>query len=242
MNSATGAFSPAAHPEVTLHRHLEGSDGEAAVSGVEMDARLARELFLRREEGRVAHVQRLEDVCGAVDFEPLARDSFDQPASPVDADPIGPSLAGVEDERDRRRFRLAEVQTLAAQIAGDLHAREVVGEPGRVGQQAPQRDLRPCGPRDRRAGRVEPGQDLWLGEGREEVPDGFVERNQPALHQLQGGYAGDGLGARRDVEDRVRCGSRTVCVSKLLRRLSVRSLPMSRTEGKLTSSAPARKP
>ena len=171
-----------------------------------MHARLPCALGGRELERDVLHAERAEDVVLEVAIELEAARGLDHLPDPVDADPVLPTIARIEQQRRReRRIRARRDPRRAGHrlILGDLGPPDLVAEARGVGQQVLQRD-RPTGrPEPRLARRVEALQHLDRRELADHVARRLFEAQLAALDELHRRGARDGLGHRRDPHHRV---------------------------------------
>jgi hypothetical protein len=98
-----------------------------------------------------------------IDVEMLAARHLDGLTGPIDADPVVPSLAGIEDEWRGQRRVLARDDARDAvllHVSCDSGSPDVVAESGGMGEELAKRDSPLGRPKLRLAGRIETLEDL----------------------------------------------------------------------------------
>ena len=157
-------------------------------------------------EARALHAQRVENRLFQVGAQLLAGDRFNDDPRPVDAGGILPARAGF---KDQRQVQLWIVRIDIAVGAGCFHVaihrlapHEYVHAAG-VGQQVADGDRLGRRAKLRLAVGVEAGQQLQIGQRRQQLPGGLVHGGLALLDQLHHADTGDRLGHGGDPEHRV---------------------------------------
>ena len=160
----------------------------------------------RQSEAAVLHADRPEQMLREIIAETLSAGALHRLADPIDVYAVIPSLARLENQRQRQCRVLAGNDSRDARlfhVAAHLGIPDVVDEASRVRDQVPQRDRSPRRTQPWLASGIEAFQYLRRGQLRQQPGDRPVERELALLDELHRGGRGDRLGHRGDPEHRV---------------------------------------
>ncbi len=169
-----------------------------------MDRHQPGPLLIARRERRIRHLQRPEQVLLQVGGEILSTERLDHLTEPVGVDAVVPRRARVGEQRHvqpgaQTGERLRDARHLV--VVEEIRGEEAVAQAGRVGEQVPDRRRLPL--------RTQPGgvaveslQHPQLSKGRQYRGDLLIQRQLPALKQLERGNARERLGHRHEPEQR----------------------------------------
>src|SRR6478736_726973 len=121
---------------------LSNGSASSVPSGLRLCTLASRALLGRKDEPRIRHPERLEDVLAEIRVELLLAHRFNNASDPVDAGAIFPAHAWIEHQRGAGQFGPAGTRhgIEGGGITAELRVPEPVAEARRVREQVAQRD------------------------------------------------------------------------------------------------------